>query len=177
MTSLVVPDVRWWQSWAATIDDFGGTADLHGSGFWNLDHDPVPTEAGCAEFVLMTELTSQADLDGTRVPSSYFWVTAGAGEEGDEVIGFLHLRHTLNRFLLEEGGHIGYSIRPSSRRQGHAKAALGLGVQRAAALGIDRVLVTCDIDNPASRLTIERNGGVLEDQRNGKLRYWITALG
>ena len=29
--------------------------------------------------------------------------------------------------------------------------------------------------NVASRLTIERNGGVYEDTREGKLRFWVTA--
>lgn len=156
------------------VEDFGGTAEMHGSGYWNLAHDPVATEAGCAEFVTMTELTSTPDLDGTRVPSTYFWIAAGDGREGDELVGFLHLRHALNDFLLEEGGHIGYSIKPSARRKGHASAALGLAVRAAAGLGISRVLVTCDTDNDASRRTIEANGGVLEDERKGKLRYWIT---
>jgi predicted acetyltransferase len=173
MTSLVEPDVRWWRSWIEMIEDFGGTKEMHGSGYWQLNHDPVPTEAGCAEFVTMTELTSQADLDGTRVASSYFWITAGDGSDGDELVGFLNLRHSLNAFLLEEGGHIGYSVKPSARRQGHASAALALGLQKAAGLGIRRVLVTCDTDNEPSRLTIVRNGGVYEDERNGKLRYWI----
>jgi predicted acetyltransferase len=41
------------------------------------------------------------------------------------------------------------------------------------ALGIDPALITCDIDNLASRRVIEANGGELEDQRGGKLRFWI----
>ena len=44
----------------------------------------------------------------------------------------------------------------------------------AAELGLDRVLVTCDEDNVAVPRTIERNGGVYEDTRNGKRRYWIA---
>jgi len=43
----------------------------------------------------------------------------------------------------------------------------------AADMGIDPVLVTCDVDNEPSRRTIERNGGVYEDTREGKLRYWV----
>ena len=35
------------------------------------------------------------------------------------------------------------------------------------------MLITCDHDNDASRLTIERAGGVLEDRRGDKLRYWV----
>ena len=43
----------------------------------------------------------------------------------------------------------------------------------AARLGIDPALVTCDLDNAASRKVIEANGGVLEDKRAGKLRFWM----
>ena len=43
----------------------------------------------------------------------------------------------------------------------------------AAALGIDKALVTCDAENTASRKVIEANGGVLEDEREGTLRYRV----
>lgn len=46
-------------------------------------------------------------------------------------------------------------------------------LERARAMGIDRVLLRCDDDNPASRRTILRAGGVLEDVREGAERYWI----
>ena len=48
----------------------------------------------------------------------------------------------------------------------------------AAERGIDPVLVTCDETNDASRKVIEANGGILEDLRGDKLRFWIptTAL-
>jgi predicted acetyltransferase len=42
-------------------------------------------------------------------------------------------------------------------------------------LRIDPVLVTCDVDNVASRKVIERAGGRFDDERDGKLRYWIPA--
>lgn len=172
MTALVEPHVRYWSSWAATIEDFGD-GPMDGSGAWNLATAPVPTEAGCAAFVQMTELTSSADLDGTRVPSTYSWITAGDGGPDDEVIGFLHLRHTLDDWLLEVGGHIGYSVRPTARRRGHAGRALDAGLAQARGIGLTRVLLTCDPDNEASRRTIVSRGGVLEDVRGGKERYWI----
>lgn len=34
-------------------------------------------------------------------------------------------------------------------------------------------LVTCDVDNVGSRKVIESNGGILDDQRGDKLRFWI----
>ena len=37
--------------------------------------------------------------------------------------------------------------------------------------------MTCDPDNEPSRRTILRNGGVLEDVRSGKERYWIDVTG
>lgn len=170
MTSLLRPDLRYVDSWIATVADFGGVERMHGSGHWNLE-TVRPTREGCAAFVAAVLASEPADPRGTRVASTYYWIADG---ESGPVIGFLNLRHDLNDFLLEEGGHIGYSVRPARRREGHAGRALALGVRRAADLGLGRVLVTCDEDNDASRRTIERNGGVLEDVRGIKRRYWIA---
>jgi len=67
----------------------------------------------------------------------------------------------------------GRSVGTPRRGRGHASRALALALPRAAELGLERVLLTCDEDNEASRRTIEGNGGVYEDTRKGKRRYWI----
>ena len=90
-----------------------------------------------------------------------------------QALGFLNLRLRLNDYLLEKGGHIGYSIRPSERGKGYAKEALRQGLQVAKEKNIKRALVTCSTENPASRAVILANGGELEDVRNGTERYWI----
>ena len=90
-----------------------------------------------------------------------------------QAVGFLNLRLRLNDYLLQEGGHIGYSIRPAARGKGLAKEQLRQGLQVAKSKNIKRVLVTCDSDNEASRAVILANGGALEDIRAGKERYWI----
>ena len=90
------------------------------------------------------------------------------------MLGRVSIRHSLTPFLLEVGGHVGYAVRPSARGNGHATAALRLALAVARDLGIDPVLLTCDEDNTASRLVIERNGGTLEDVRAGKRRYWVA---
>ena len=90
-----------------------------------------------------------------------------------QAVGFLNLRLRLSAYLREEGGHIGYSIRPSERGKGYAKEALRQGLQVARSKNIKRVLVTCDCDNAASRAVILANAGALEGVRGGKERYWI----
>jgi predicted acetyltransferase len=167
MTELRTPDVEWHESWAETVLEFVGEYP-HGSG---LAMDAVDvTPDGCAAFV--AERLRAADPEVPRpehiVLCDYFWITDGA-----EVVGFLALRHELTPGLLEEGGHIGYSVRPSRRRQGHASRALALALIRAKELGLARVLLTCDEDNLGSRRTIENAGGAYEDSRKGKRRYWI----
>ncbi len=179
MTELVRPDAVRARAWAAMMADFGGWDEAHGSGYWVFAEPPPFAEQDCAAFVagiLAAEGAASGDsgdggpaMPAGRVANTHFWIA-----DGDDLVGFLHLRHELNDWLLQEGGHIGYSVRPARRRQGHATRALALGVRRAGELGIERVLVTCDTDNAASARTIEAGGGVFEDDRLDKRRYWIT---
>lgn len=67
----------------------------------------------------------------------------------------------------------GYQVVPPYRRRGHATAMLAAALPVAAAFEIECLLLTCDADNVASRKVIEANGGLLQDQRGIKLRYWI----
>src|SRR4051812_29525388 len=131
MTALVRPDVRLHRSWAETITEFGSEI-IHGSGIWHLDAAALElTEAGCAAFVaaLVPYADPATELPEDRVHCDYYWMTDGTGPH-EQVVGFLALRHTLNAWLLEEGGHIGYSVRPSRRGQGHASRALAQAVRR-----------------------------------------------
>jgi predicted acetyltransferase len=117
-------------------------------------------------------LRDQAREDSPRpagyVPSTTLWWVSG-----DEYLGRLAIRHRLTPQLRDYGGHIGYDVRPSARRRGHATAMLAAALPRARALGIDPALVTCDEDNIASRKVIEANGGILADKRGIKLRFWV----
>ena len=44
------------------------------------------------------------------------------------LIGMIDIRHRLNDYLLNFGGHIGYSIRKSERQQGYATEMLALSL-------------------------------------------------
>jgi predicted acetyltransferase len=168
VTSLVRPSAEYAESWAAAVREFAedGTS-MNGSGLWHLDE---PMAAGIEQFLADQRRMESGEHANppVRVPCTYFWIV-----EGDEFVGYLAMRHELNEWLLEEGGHIGYSVRPSRRRQGHASRALALALDEARAIGLDRVLVTADEDNRASWRAIEANAGLLEDSRAGKRRYWI----
>jgi GNAT superfamily N-acetyltransferase len=95
--------------------------------------------------------------------------------EGPAVLAALRriaVRHRLTPSLREVGGHIGYDVRPSARRRGHATAMLRAALPVAHALGIERALVTCDVDNVGSGKVIESNGGVPDGQRGETLHFW-----
>lgn len=174
VTELVRPDPSLAPAWSAMMADFGGWGEAHGSGSWVFPEEPPYAEGDCAAFVagVLAAEPGGGDAD-TRdsglVASTHYWIADGA-----DLVGFLHLRHELNDWLLNEGGHVGYSVRPARRREGHATRALALAVRRAADRGISRLLVTCDADNSASARTIESVGGTLEDVRGDKRRYWIA---
>ena len=146
------------------VAEFEETQSAHDGGFWDAE-----------AFVYEAWLESNRDMEmGLGIPEG--WVPAVqlvAFARDGQAVGFLNLRLRLSAYLLEEGGHIGYSIRPSERDKGYAKESLRQGLQVAKGKNIKRALVTCSTENPASRAVILGNGGELEDVRNGTERYWI----
>ena len=97
--------------------------------------------------------------------------------DNDKIVGVINGRHELNDYLLNFGGHIGYSVRKSERRKGYGKKMLIYTSEFLFSLGLDKVLITCDKNNTASRRTIESCGGILEneliEETRTTLRYWI----
>jgi predicted acetyltransferase len=169
MPLLIAPDVRFHSSWLEGAAEFDGSRqDGAGADGWPLDElKDAPTFQRFVD-ALANEALPESPRKPGLVPCTYLWIV-----EDGTFLGSLAIRHELNEHLLNQGGHIGYSVRPSARRRGHASAALAAALPVARALGISRVLITCDEDNAGSRATIERNGGVYEDSRSGKRRYWV----
>lgn len=168
MIRLIAPDGDRFEAWADALADYAD-GPMDGSGF-PPDAAPARTPEAFTAYLERCRREEDESIPPApgRVHGSFRWIM-----EGDRLLGFIALRHELNDFLLRQGGHIGYSVRPSARRRGVATAALRLMLTEAAARGIDPVLVTCEATNAASRRTIERCGGVLENQIDGKLRFWI----
>jgi predicted acetyltransferase len=115
---------------------------------------------------------------GRELPPGQVAATFLAADVAGRLVGRVSIRHELNDYLFQVGGHIGYGVRPAFRRRGYATAMLRQALVVTAGLGIARALVTCDDENRASVSVIERCGGVLENvvpvgDGPPKRRYWI----
>ena len=113
------------------------------------------------------------NLQPGRVASTFF-----VAEVGGVIVGRSSIRHELNDWLNQFGGHIGYAVRPEFRRLGYASEILRQSLAHAKELGLERILMTCNDDNLGSIKVIEKHGGVLENKvdEEGRLlrRYWIN---
>jgi predicted acetyltransferase len=172
VVELVEPDVRYEASYRAAMREFA--AEGRGD-----EGEALEAHASFGSFV--EELRDHARGRGLPpgwVAAADYWLV-----DGDRYLGRVQVRRGLTDALRRYGGHVGYSIRPSARGQGHGTTALRLALGRCRAVGLARVLVTCDETNAASRRVIEANGGVLDDvvvlqgRPARTLRYWIDVGG
>ena len=83
-------------------------------------------------------------------------------ENDNRIVGTINVRLNLTEAMKRFGGNIGYGIRPTERRKGYNKINLYLGMQEAKKLGLDRVMLDCDVNNLGSDRTLKALGGVLE---------------
>lgn len=117
-------------------------------------------------------LTVQSDW---VVSSTFFAIR----ESDSRIVGMVDIRHALNDFLRNYGGHIGYGVRPSERNKGYATQILMLALDYCRHLGLENVMLSCNKENVASRKTILKCGGVLErvflhTDGNYVQVFWIT---
>jgi predicted acetyltransferase len=168
--SLVPPDARFHASFMTAVDEFQREQV-------NVDHYRYELHDLEAFLEWLGQLEAESHPDAVArfpgwVPQTTLWWV-----DGSAYLGRVGIRHRLTEPLLQFGGHIGYDVRPSARRQGHATAMLRAALAPARALGIEKALVTCDHDNVGSRKVIEANGGVADEPNALKLRYWVDTAG
>ena len=141
----------------------------------------------------MLDASKGIGLKEGYVPATSLWLV---DTDKQEILGQFNVRHALNASLLKDGGHIGYFVRPSARRQGYAKLGLQKALAYAKNLNIPEALVTCDARNEASYRTIlgvmklvggkvdtpslledgfeETNPYHPENRNNLMLRFWLN---
>ena len=137
--------------------------------------------SGLIEVTSYESWLEKVALYRTEAPEGCVKATALFLLAGPKVVGTVQIRHTLNEELLEQGGHIGYGVRPSERRKGYGTKMLSLALAYCRVLGIEKALVTCDKKNTGSAKVIVKNGGILENEPadfygNLVQRYWINVL-
>ncbi len=150
-------------------------------------------------------LLAGSSMDGTgalrRMENPYDWLNYNALLENPETVpqgkvsatqyiltdtdtrriyGMLQVRHELNAYLRKFAGHIGYSVRPTERRKGYAVKMLNLALKICREeFCMERVMISCLVENEASRRTILSCGGVFEEKVFEPMehvwleKYWI----
>lgn len=119
------------------------------------------------------QLCRDKEINGIVPETTYFCLDI----DRNMFVGAITIRHYLKEKLKHNGGHIGDGIRPSERRKGYGSAMIGLALDEAKKMGINKVLMCCDKRNIASAKSIMNNGGKLENEADidGIIiqRYWI----
>lgn len=172
MTNLLLelPSEKHEKAWRTIIEEFESLGEAI---------IPYALTLEIENYSLYLEKTMDYHMDrnvpDNFVPASlYFLMDKGS----DKILGAVSIRHRLNAYLLERGGHIGYGIAPSERRKGYATEILALALEKCKDLGIEKALVTCNKSNLGSSKTILKNNGVLENEvveESGNVveRYWV----
>lgn len=170
--TLIVPTVTLQSSFLEAAKEYretGEELDRAFPAYWN-----APFEIYLAQ---LESLARGKHLPPGIVPSDTFWLV----DAKNRFLGMSRLRRRLTRALRIEGGHIGYTIRPSERRKGYGTKLCALTIEEVRKTRrFKRLLITCDTNNIASARIIEKNGGVLENHvtspRTGRQvsRYWVT---
>lgn len=168
---LVKPDLTMLEEIASYRAEFlAAGSSMDGTGSLRKCEDP-------AEWIeINKQMENPETVPAHLVPATqYAYVRKSDGR----IVGMIQIRHELNEYLSNFGGHIGYSVRPSERRRGYAGRMLADFLPVCRRMGLSRVLVTCLSGNEASRRTILKNGGVYEktafepDLKANLERYWI----
>lgn len=162
-----------------TLDDKDAVLNFKNACLLHYGHKNIAGGSGLSDFY---DFNQWLDYVNAPAGTNVF----GYGKVADDVflaylnnkvVGIINIRYELSELLLKSGGHIGYSTHPDYQGCGIATQMTAYALDVLKQKGIDKVLITCDDTNIASRKVIEKNGGVLENKLNfnGKLtrRYWI----
>ncbi len=162
---LVKPSLKWEKEHRAYLEEWGPTRMIPSS-FELTGHQTYET--------YLHALAERESGQEKWVPSSSYFLV----NDKEKIVAMVDIRHELNDFLFQVGGHIGYGVRPSERSKGYATRILYEALQKCKELQIKQVLVTCTTDNIRSAKAILKNGGredhphIDEDGRETR-RFWI----
>ena len=171
---FTTPNIKYKETYLSGIKEFQQEGR-------HLEDDVNDLENNFEKYVEKCEADSRAkEIDPKTgwVPQTIYWMIMDG-----KYLGRVSIRHFLNDKLLKLGGHIGYDVVPSERKKGYGTELLKYALVKSKEMSLEKVLLTCDEENIASRKIIEKCGGVLENivpgEKEGdcsKCRFWISLV-
>ena len=152
MITLIIPHEKYLKSYMEAYDEYQ---------FMGVRTYAMTDARACNIFEKYDNYRHARNLKHDRVGADFYWLV---DDEKDYFIGEITIRHTLTDALRLRGGHIGYCIRFSEWNKGYGTMMLRLGLEKARARGLEKVLITCNDDNYGSAKVMENNGFVLADK-------------
>jgi len=137
---LIKPTIELKQEYLETLEEWKQSGEKIIP--WVLNEDTTDFQAMISRF---EDHSQGIGLKEGLVPHSTYWFV-----RDNKIIGAINIRHRLNDYLKNIGGHIGYGIRPNERRKGYATEMLGKALDIVSEMGIKSIMITCDKDNIAS---------------------------
>jgi len=136
--------------------------------------------------------SSVDDPDDQRAAAAEYLARKGSGDaleseywlvDDDSYIGRVGIRSEPTGRKPAIASHIHFEIKASMRRKGLGTKLLALALKKAAAMGIDPVLLACGATDAACRKIVERNAGELlrvvrvrTDGTSRKIRVYGVSL-
>lgn len=104
--------------------------------------------------------------EGIDLPEGFVADTTYVLSHEGTYVGVFNLRHTLNDFLQEGPGHIGYCISKEHRGKGFATEGLKLTLEKAREKGIEEAYFSVSKDNAASLKVQQKCGALIHHENN-----------
>lgn len=158
MPHLTLPSPEYKDSFIAAVQEFQTENNSRTPSYLSLNLEELETNFD-AYLHRLQDMAQGLNLAPGQVPTTHYWLV-----DGNEYLGKIDIRHQYTDYHKQIAGIIGYDIRPSQRGHGYGKLLLKLGLERARQMDFDELIITCDVDNLASRKVMEANGGQLVNQ-------------